>query len=473
MKAERGPAGDIQPFQLVKFFSYTSLVVILACTLLLSWVISNRARDMLMERSEAYAHLFAENLSHQVFQQFVLPTVLRYGRIALSQPVQFERLDAIVRSITHGLKIEAVSIFDAQENIVSYSTLPELVGMRDLGGEHYRQALAGHTSSELVMEGDVSSRLPGQAPIRGRLLTYIPFRQEKELGENTGPVMGVIQIEQDLSEDLEAISSFQGRVIGASLVFMAVLFGVLRLIVARADRIIEERARVQRRLEEKLHDAERLAALGKMVAAVSHEIKNPLGIVRSTAEILGKRLAAVAPENNHLAGIIIDETSRLDGIVREFLDFARPQTPKIGPCAVNSLLEKALRLVAPECQRQGIGVETDLDPAASQVGADEQLLYRAVLNILVNAIQSMPEGGTLTVRTSRSRDQGVVVTVADTGVGIAPDKLEQIFQPFYTDKNKGTGLGLAIVRNILDAHGGRVEVDSVPGAGTVMRLVLP
>lgn len=141
--------------------------------------------------------------------------------------------------------------------------------------------------------------------------------------------MGVIEIVQDLSDDLEALINLQGTILITSIVIMAALFGVLSMIVHRADLIIEERARERRRLEEKLNANQRLASLGKMVASVSHEIKNPLGIIHSTAEILGKRIAKVAPGKEHLATIIIDETTRLDGIVREFLDFARPRSPSL------------------------------------------------------------------------------------------------------------------------------------------------
>ncbi len=152
--------------------------------------------------------------------------------------------------------------------------------------------------------------------------------------------MGVIEIVQNLSGDLEAIIQFQAILIGSAIVIMAILFVVLYFIVARADRIMEARARERRNLEGQLNQAQRLAGLGKMVASVSHEIKNPLGIVRSTAEVLRKRVNKVAPGNGQLADIIIEETSRLDRIVREFLDFARPQTPRLGRLQINEIISK-------------------------------------------------------------------------------------------------------------------------------------
>ena len=462
-----------KPFRLAKFFSFTSLAVILVSTLVLSWVISNYTKDVLLERSEGYAQLYAENLNHQVFQQFVLPTILRYGAIALRYPRQFERLDAIVRNSTHGMNIESISIYDSKENVISYSTVAERVGARDVGGEEYRRALKGENNSVLISHGNLLNLLPGSAPISCKLITYIPFRQERALSQSTDVIMGVIEIEQVLSGDLEAIIRLQGMIIATSVLIMGSLFAVLQFIVARADRIIEERAEERRRLEKKLHHAERLATLGKMITSVSHEIKNPLGIVKSTAEILEKRLKSVAPGNEHLATIVIEETGRLDNVVREFLDFARPQEPKKNLVVVNKDLAKAVNFMSAEFEKYGIRVELDLDESLDPVPLDENLIYRVYLNVLVNAVQAMSGGGVLTVRSRREGKKGVRIEFVDDGIGIAEDKLPQIFTPFYTDKNRGTGLGLAIVKNIIDGHGGKVEVESREGVGTTFRLILP
>ena len=476
MLSSKGTNNDnIRPFQLVKFFTYSSLAVILFCTLVLFWIISQRAKVVLLERSEAYAYLLAENLNHQVFQQFVIPTVIRYRNIALSNPKQFELLDTIVQNVTHGLKIDSVTIFDAKENIISYSTIPEIVGKRDVGGNHYQKALVGQNDSFLVLNGGVLNLLPGQEKITGKLKTYIPFRREGPLSQNTGSIMGVIEIVQDLSDDFEAIIRFRVTIIGVSVLIMAILFAVLRFIVSRADHIMEERALEKQRLKEELHQAERLASLGKMVASVSHEIKNPLGIIRSTAEMLGKRLAKVAPDNGRLAEIITAETARLDGIVREFLDFARPQTPRLFPCDINQILTKGLHFMEAEFERNNITTKINLAESLGEIMADENLLYRAFLNIMVNALQAMPNGGKLTITTHRRRGSNgdVVIEISDTGIGIAASKLDLIFTPFFTEKHRGTGLGLAIVKNIIDAHQGDVQAVSEEGKGTTIKMVLP
>ena len=465
----------MKPFRLVKVFSFSALVLFLASTITLAWLIADHTKNMLLQRSEAYAMVLAENLNHQVFQQFVLPVLVRYGKIGLRNPEQFKRLDFIVRNTIHGLNMQSVTIFDRDEGIVSYSTLKELVGKKGLGGDEYRMALKGKSNSRFIVKGSMLDLLSRERNISFQLRTYIPFRQEERLSQSNGPIMGVFEIVQDLSSDFKALLKLQAVIIGASVVIMAVLFITLWWIVVRGDRIIAQRARERRRLEEKLNHAERLAGLGKMVASVSHEIKNPLGIVRSTAEILSKRLKKLAPGNERLADIIVEETSRLDGIVREFLDFARPQKVKLMPMPVNDLLTRAAKFMEAEFIKQKINLRQEFGSQLPLVNIDAEHLYRALLNIMVNAVQAMPEGGDLTLRTKRllGDDDMLVIEISDTGLGMTTEVGRQALNPFFTNKNRGTGLGLAIANNIIIAHHGRLEFASSPGKGTTFMLKLP
>ena len=463
----------LKPFRLVKFFSFTSLSVILASTLVLSWVISNYTKKVLLYRSEAYTLVLAKNMSHQVFQQFVLPLALQNRQIALQDPRQFSQLDKIVQNAIHGMNIHSVTIYSKKENLVSYSTVPEIIGKKDLGQIEYSRALEGEKSSVLSMKGSLLNLLPGSDNIYCLLRTFVPLRKERPFSKEP-EVMGVIEIAQDLSEDLAAIIRLQAMIVVTSIIIMSALFVSLRFIVARADRIIEARAAERRRLEVKLHQAERLASLGKMVASVSHEIKNPLGIVRSTAEILGKRLQKIAPGNDHLATIIIDETTRLDSIVREFLDFARPKKPVMVELAVNDILRRVTGFMAPEFASKQIDLQLHLVEGLPHIQGDFDQLYQACMNILVNSVQAMPEGGTLSVFSRLETDRKYVsVEISDSGEGMSEDVYYQIFHPFFTSKNRGTGLGLAIVKNIIDGHHGTIEVISNEGEGTRFILTLP
>lgn len=459
---------------MVKYFAFTSLLLILFSSFALSWAISNNARKVLLQRSEAYSRLFADNLNRQVFVQFVLPTVVRYGRIALSNTTQFARLDQIVRNITRGMRIESVTIFDSKQNIISYSTKGELMGKKDMGGLEYQKALKGANNSVLISSGSLASLLPGMPEVYCSLKTYVPFRQEDRIGKRNGEIMGVIELSQDLSEDLQAIIALQGRIIVLSLIIMGVLFTGLTMIVIKANRIMAKRAGALLRLEEKLNEAQRLASLGKMVATVSHEIKNPLGIVRSTAEILRKRISKVAPGNEHLATIIVEETSRLDTIVRGFLDFSRPREIKTKPESFNNLVERLARFIEPELAQKSVSLTSNLDPNLPLVPMDGEQVYQVIFNIIFNAIQAMPDGGEIRLTSFETEEPPqVVLEIEDTGVGISEEQFEQIFTPFYTDKYRGTGLGLAIAKNIIDKHGGTIAVESVEGQGSIFRVSLP
>lgn len=475
--ATRSLKSDIdspRPFRLVKFFSFTGLGLVLVTTMVLSWVISNYAKKVMLERSESYSFLLAEHVNRQVFLQFVLPTALRYGEIALRNPTQFKTLDTVIRNTTEGLKVDSVTIFDSKENIISYSTIAEQVGVRNAGGKEYERALNGINSSRLMSSASLLNLLPGSEPISSKLMTYIPFRRENPLSERTDDIMGVTEVVQDLSDDMEAIIRLQLTIIVVSILIMGTLFFILTQIVTKADQINEARAQERRRLEDKLHHAERLATLGEMVASVSHEIKNPLGIILSTAEILNKRLKEQAPASKHLAEIIITETSRLDDIVREFLDFARPQVPQFSKASINDLILKVEEFMQPEFSKYKITVENALNSDLKPVYMDQNLLYRAFLNLFINAVQAMPDGGTLSISTALSMEEKnkVVIILKDTGVGISSDKLAMIFTPFYTDKIRGNGLGLAIAKNIIEEHDGSISVESEIGKGASFIITL-
>lgn len=473
MQKQKVLAG-LEPFRLVEYFSFSSLAVILVFTLLLSWLISENARKVMLEQNEEYSLLLAENINQQVFRRFVLPAVIRYGGIALRNPEQFELLDNIIKGVIQGLKIDSVTIYDSSKNIISYSTLPELVGKADVGAKEYYKALKGTPNSRFTYSGSVLSSTGITTEVSCELKTFIPFRQVRKESDGGGElIMGVIEIEKDLTGNYANIIHLQARIILVSSCIMAILFLVLRFIVSRAEGIIEKRALERLRLEEKLNQAERLVHLGTMVATVSHEIKSPLGIVRSTAEILEKRISKLAPGSEHLARIVVDETIRLNNIVVEFLDFARPPKATFLRGNVNEVLAKVLDFLTPELKRLQIELVADLEPGVAGNDLDKELFYRAILNILMNALQAMNEGGRLQVATRTLADGATEISIQDNGIGIAPDKIDQIFLPFFSDKSKGTGLGLAIAKNILDNHGADISVQSTEGFGTTFTITLP
>jgi len=438
----------------------------------LSVVISRQAKDILMQSYENYARLLGQNLDHQVFQNFVLPVTGRYGMIRLREQKQNEWMDRIVRNTIHSFKIDLVNIYDIGKGVIAYSTDTRLLGKKAHESLGYKRAVLGETTSGLISEGDDLWGL-GIEIFGGekKLRTYIPFRGADPFTGDKGYVLGVFELIQDLSEEYESIVRFQYLVFGLSILIMGLIFVVLLLIVRKAENILQERTRQQRELESQLNQAERLAALGQMVAGVSHEIRNPLGIIRSTAEFLGG-MPEIREHQKMLCGVIVEESSRLNNIVTEFLDFARPQTPRLRDIQLEDILRKNLVFLSPEFEKHGIRVQHDLNGRAMPLKADPDLLYRAFLNIFINAVQAMEQGGEMRVHAG-VEDGYYRLDIEDTGCGISEENLARIFDPFFTCKDRGSGLGLSIVRNIIEGHQGTIAIESEEETGTRVTIRLP
>lgn len=466
------PEKDPQTFRLVKFFSLPGFVVFLIFTVILTVLLTHRTQQMALKKNEDYIRLLASNLNHQVFQQFVLPTAYeKEGRITLSDPEQYRRLDMVVRNTIHGFHVEQVNQYD-QEGIFSYSTDNLPLGKKSDDVPGVKKALEGENYFELPGYSQFWSLfwLGGEAH---NMKAFIPFRLEEKLGTLSGPVVGVFEITQNISGDLKDIGKFRLIIMGTLVVIMGLLFLVLRQIVKQAEIIQERRQEEQLALEAQLHQAERLAALGEMTAGVAHEIRNPLGIISSTAELLQARLARYEPQDR-LARIIVEESNRLNDKVTEFLDFARPRVPNLRACDLEGLLNRSLEFLQPEIDRLGITVIHQSGLNSRSLIVDPDLLHQAFLNILLNAIQAMPQGGQLLVSTSPGpHDRGAEVRFRDTGEGIDPESLKKIFNPFFTTKEKGSGLGLPIVKSIIESHQGAIKIDSAPEEWTEVAIFLP
>jgi GAF domain-containing protein len=224
------------------------------------------------------------------------------------------------------------------------------------------------------------------------------------------------------------------------------------------------------RAQQKLVQGERLAALGELSAVVAHEVRNPLGVIFNSLGSL-RRLVRPVGDAKMLLDIVQEEAERLNRIVGDLLDFARPSTPEVRPEELGRLAEDAVAAaVLPLGGR--IEVVRELDPALPPIAVDARLVRQAVLNVAVNAVQAMARGGRLTVRARRDGD-AAVVEIEDTGDGIPGEVRERIFEPFFTTKASGTGLGLAVVRRIVEGHGGEIRVRSTPGEGTTFALRFP
>jgi len=457
-------------FRLVKFFAYTSFVILIFSSFILSVVISQRATKVLMNTYENHALLIANNLNHQVFHYFTLPVSRRYGAISLREKEQSNLMDKIVRTTIHSFNIEQVTIYDPQKGIIAYSTDRDLIGLTERGGIEYKAALEGKHSSRLVSrEPAISGSWFTNFVKEKKLKTFIPFKAEPPVSYIG--ILGVFELTQDLTKEYESILKFRYLIFGISLSIMILIFLALLLVVRKAETILKKRAQEQKLLEDQLNQAERLAALGEMVAGVSHEIKNPLGIIRSTAELLAEKSESDETQKK-LSSIIIQESGRLNDVVTDFLDFARPRLPNLQDCHLEEIISRNLSFLQSELERKNISVNNNLNNRHYTIEADPALLYRALLNIFINAIQSMKNGGTITVTIEEEKEH-YKVEVQDTGTGINRDNQKKIFNPFFTTKEKGSGLGLAIVKKIIEGHRGEIWIESNEGIGTKVSVILP
>ena len=290
---------------------------------------------------------------------------------------------------------------------------------------------------------------------------------------------------------LPALGEYELTTSGAAELAIRILFFFLPAIVvnrfvsesrrqaARYRALAETLAQTNRRLEQVQAEArrsERLAALGQLSAGLAHEIRNPLGVIKASAETLSKMLGSADPLRNELAGYISSEVNRLNTIVSRFLDFARPMKLDLRPQQIAALLESALKAVHDRWPEAKVEVERRYAPNLPKVHLDADLCEQVFTNLVLNAYEAMPDGGKLKVAAVNGNSngrRGVEIKIEDTGPGIPPEITEQIFNPFFTTKKGGVGLGLSIVSKIVDDHNGRIHVTSEPGKGACFAVFLP
>ena len=233
-----------------------------------------------------------------------------------------------------------------------------------------------------------------------------------------------------------------------------------------------------REAQDQVRRSERLAALGQLTAGLAHELRNPLGTMKSSAELLGRQVANENEIAKEMAGYIVTEVDRTNSLITRFLDFARPQHLRLEKGDIEELLDRVIQRF--EREKSGVAASVSIyknySPDIPEVTFDGELLERALLNLVTNAAQASARGSVVTVKTrmaETSTGPSVEIAIIDRGSGIDPKHLESIFNPFFTTKSEGVGLGLAIVSKIIDEHGGQIAVESTPGEGSVFRVYLP
>ena len=456
--------------RLTRQFGLLSLAVIAGITLTLAVVLSFYLRRDLLERewgvtadfirTEVAHHLtladFTESgtpLAHAHFRDFYTQTVL---------------LPEIVR----------VKIYDADMRVI-WSDEPRLMGQRFTDNALLRGALAGRTMVDLPVSTDKEEH-QYERDLSSRLVElYVPVTFS-----GTPRVVGVVETYKAPTRVFAGIRQSWVTVFATALAGGVVLYGSLFWIVRRAARRIDDQQRRLIAASEQLHSmqaqlvqTERMAAIGEVVAAVAHGIRNPLANIRATAEVAGLRCGTceIAPKST---GLIIGEVDRMDARVRELLRFVRPGERTRQPVDLNAVVRGSLQGLVDGLAKTPVSLTTRLAPDLPPISGDPVMLEQVFVGLIANAIEasSGPDDAvTITTGTERapSGASTVFVEVADTGVGISAESLPSIFEPFYTTKAQGTGLGLAVAKKFTEAFGGTITVASRPREGATFRVMFP
>jgi hypothetical protein len=233
----------------------------------------------------------------------------------------------------------------------------------------------------------------------------------------------------------------------------------------------ESRAEIERLHRTQMSRAEHLATLGELATGLAHEIRNPLAGIAGVIEIVGRDLPATSPARAVVKDVRL-EITRISRTLTELLETARPRRPEVRRSNLNTTVEHAVMLARQQVLSRPIKIELQKAPDLPEVEHDSDQIYQVLLNLLLNAVQAIERTGTVTVEIS-SRDDYASVIVSDSGRGISPQNLPNIFRPFYTTKGDGTGLGLSLAHRIVEDHHGRIEVSSVVGKGSTFTVLLP
>jgi signal transduction histidine kinase len=333
--------------------------------------------------------------------------------------------------------------------------------------EPIASAETARTMVETVLgSGEPATTRPSGTRLNGTFELWYPLETKATPSQSLapGPAAGAGRVVL-LRLDSTAPAAFVDRTLLHATLVTGLLF-LLLFLTFRQKRFIER----ERALERERESERRFTELGRLSAVLAHEIRNPLGAIKGFAQLTARQFPEGADAREDL-DVIISESTRLEGLVQGLLNYAKPQPPNRVDCDLVALVTRAVALVRQAAKDAEVSIETEL-PAGLEWPVDSEQLTAALLNLLRNAIEAMPEGGELFVGLTIA-DEEVAIEVTDDGVGIPAELLSTLFDPYVTGKATGTGLGLAVTRRIIDAHNGTIDVTSAAQGGTTMIIRLP
>jgi signal transduction histidine kinase len=451
-------------------FAALSLLTIAVITTVqagVQWVL---LRDDLLERESA--------ATGQIVRADADATLRPEDFASWRTPDAVARFERFARRALLNPDVRRVKIYNGEMRVV-WSDEARLIGESFADNPRLGRALQGETIVRLTHGGQAENVYEGD--LQDAVEVYVPLVLSGRT-PGTARIAGVVELYKDRSQMAASIWRGQRTIIGTSIAGAVVLFVTLFGLVRRASRRLGHQAhdlarqtealatahRELRATQEQLRQRERLAAIGEVSAAVAHGIRNPLANIRASAQVA----MDTGIGGRHLDRII-SETDRLNRWLHALLDMVRPFKVRLAPVAVNALVSDVADLLRERAAAAGVSMNLALAAGAPTLVGDDVQLQQAVLSVIENALDALPRGGTLTVRTERAGDDEVAIVVDDDGPGIPPEARARVFEPFFTTKSRGTGLGLAITHKIVEGHRGRVSVEPRAPAGTRVRIVLP
>jgi len=448
----RQPRSGRLQFNLMRWFSLTALLSVAAVSIVAALALSAFLTERMIRQEAALTAGFVRSIvaSENAYGFFL-------GYPKTTDPVAGD----IFMHMTQMPDVVRTNVYSPKRQMIWSSDTP-LIGRYFDHNDELEEAL---NAALVVHSGIVDrERLPKSehrdfdAGVHQFVESYIPI-----FDQQSRQVIGVVELYKVPRDLFDAIRSGERLIWLAALAAGLFLYAALFWIVRRAHWIIE-------RQREQLIESEALAVVGEMGSAVAHGLRNPLSSIRSSAELaLSGELPADARE---YTGDIVAQVDRLEGWIRQLLTYARPANAQIEAVDINAVLSDTLDAYRHDLERQQTACRLELAPDLPAVRGEATMFGQLIGSLIANASEAMPHGGEIVLRSRADAAAGVIVEVVDSGPGMAPEKVDSVFKPFFTTKQKGLGLGLPLVRRVIERLGGAVEFTSEVGVGTRVRLYL-
>ena len=444
-------AEDCKPFNLLRWFAWLSPVVIIAIAVANGWLISSFLNSHLFQREASISRDFVQNI-------LVADGSLEF-LARPDDPVLRERFANTVQHLGQMRDVLRANVFGANRTIL-WSTDPSLIGRRFEDNDELDEAMGGRLvvhAGQIVEGQEEKPEHVGLDPsVRFFVESYIPVMRP-----GSGAVVGAVELYKAPLALTEAIQ--EGRVqvwltaLGSALLLYGTLFGLIR----RADRTIK-------RQHARLLNAEMLAVVGELTSSVAHNIRNPLSSIRACAELT---LESPGEDCSDEARDIIAQVDRISGCITELLTYAGTGSGMGGQVDLASLLGECACQSEATFARRRQRIAVDCGAGLFLVRGETSLFRQVILSLIANASEAMGEGGDCVLRLSAPDGRHLQVDIIDSGPGITPDVMGQVFRPFFTTKPKGLGLGLPLAKRIVERFGGSIRVDCRPEGGTTVTLL--